>query len=821
MENQSQKIIALLGPTNTGKTHVAIQKMLEHDTGIFGLPLRLLAREVYEKCIEKVGIEKVALITGEEKIIPGTAQYFICTVESMPKDKEVDFVAIDEIQMCADRERGHIFTQRMLEARGTKVTMFLGSQVMASIINDLINEVEFEKKERYSSLSYSGIKKISRLDRKVAIIAFSIEEVYAIAELVRRQKGGAAVIMGSLSPKTRNSQVGLYQSGDVDYLIATDAIGMGLNMDINEIYFSNLKKFDGKKTRRLNLIEMSQIAGRAGRYKNDGGFGTTGDCETLNSDEIEKIEKHQLPDTKMIYWRNSKLDFVSPEKLIESLEQKPNQKNLLRTNDSLDESVLRFFLKKGANNIIYHKNLDLLWECCQIPDFEKKAYGQHINVIDKVFQFLTTRKRRIPSSFMKDQLKGLEKDHGNVDLLSHRLSNVRTWSYVANKKNWVENSDYWVQLTKNIEDKLSDKLHDELTKSFIDKKISILSRSLKQDLVLNTKINEENKIHIDGQLIGELKGLKFLIEVTSKTLDTDIKSIKKAARKGVEKELIKRVDNIVSNGEIEISNENKIIWKDNPIAWLKKGNSYLNPEIDIIADDALSLDSKNKLILYLNKWLNDHIDKVLGDLIKLTKHKIENKYLRGLVFQLYENNGVVKRNNVEQVVKAIPAEERRKLWDMGIKIGRYHIYLPKMLKPKAVEFRVRLWKIFNNFSDKNEIPQSGLNFLINKDYDNKFLLLCGFEKFKEFFIRIDILEKLFIKIIDGTKDRKFKINSEMMNLLGCSKENFYKLMNYMNYKKDKSIDTYIFMGEKKKKNRLIKFDKKENPFNKLLSLNIK
>jgi len=592
-------------------------------------------------------------------------------------------------------------------------------------------------------------------------------------------------------------------------------------MDINEIYFSNLKKFDGKKTRRLNLVEMSQIAGRAGRYKNDGGFGTTGDCETLNSDEIEKIEKHQLPDTKMIYWRNSKLDFVSPEKLIESLEQKPNQKNLLRTNDSLDESVLRFFLKKGANNIIYHKNLDLLWECCQIPDFEKKAYGQHINVIDKVFQFLTTRKRRIPSSFMKDQLKGLEKDHGNVDLLSHRLSNVRTWSYVANKKNWVENSDYWVQLTKNIEDKLSDKLHDELTKSFIDKKISILSRSLKQDLVLNTKINEENKIHIDGQLIGELKGLKFLIEVTSKTLDTDIKSIKKAARKGVEEELIKRVDNIISNGEIEISNENKIIWKDNPIAWLKKGNSYLNPEIDIIADDALSLDSKNKLILYLNKWLSDHIDKVLGDLIKLTKHKIENKYLRGLVFQLYENNGVVKRNNVEQIVKAIPTEERRKLWDMGIKIGRYHIYLPKMLKPKAVEFRVSLWKIFNNSLDKNEIPKSGLNFLINKDYDNKFLLLCGFEKFKEFFIRIDILEKLFIKIIDGTKDRKFKINSEMMNLLGCSKENFYKLMNYMNYKKDKSIDTYVFMGERKKKSRPIKFDKKENPFNKLLSLNIK
>ncbi len=691
---------------------------------------------------------------------------------------------------------------------------------MESIIKDLVGNVEFEKKERYSKLSYSGVKKISRLDRKVAVIAFSIEEVYAIAELVRRQKGGAAVIMGSLSPKTRNSQVGLYQSGDVDYLIATDAIGMGLNMDINEIYFSNLKKFDGKKTRRLNLIEMSQIAGRAGRYKNDGGFGTTGECESLNSDEIEKIEKHHLPETKTIYWRNSKLDFESPENLISSLELKPNKKNLLRTNDSLDESVLRFFLKKGANNIIYHKNLEILWECCQIPDFEKKAYGQHINVVDKVFQFLTTRKKRIPSTFMKEQLKGLEKDHGNVDLLSHRLSNVRTWSYVANKKNWVENSDYWVQLTKSIEDKLSDKLHDELTKSFIDKKISILSRSLKQDLVLNTEINDDNKIYIDGQLVGELKGLKFLIEVTSKTLDTDIKSIRKAARKGVEKELVKRVEEILEKSDINL-NSDKIIWRNNPIARLKKGNNYLNPEIEIIADESLNDDSKSKLIKFLNNWLAKYINEALGDLVLLTKHKITNQYLRGLVFQLYENNGVIKRNNVDKIVRSIPAEDRKKLWGMGIKIGRYHIYLPKMLKPKAVEFRISLWKIFHNLSDQNTIPKSGLNFLCDVKYEKNFLLLCGFEKFKEFYVRIDILEKLFLKIIDNTKDKKFKINAEMMNLLGCSKENFYKLMNYMDYKKDKTEDTYIFLGEKKRKKKIIRFDKKENPFKKLLSLNLK
>jgi ATP-dependent RNA helicase SUPV3L1/SUV3 len=309
--------------------------------------------------------------------------------------------------------------------------------------------------------------------------------------------------------------------------------------------------------------------------------------------------------------------------------------------------------------------------------------------------------------------------------------------------------------------------------------------------------------------------------VTSKTLDTDIKSIKKAARKGVEKELIRRVEEILNTSDIEISNDSKIIWKKNPIAWLKKGNDYLNPDIDIIADESLTEDSKSKLIVFLNKWLSNHINEVLGDLIRLTKHKINNQYLRGLVFQLYENNGVIKRSDVDKIVKSIPSEERKKLWGMGIKIGRYHIYLPKMLKPKAVEFRISLWRVFHGLSHKSEIPKSGLNFLISTKLDKNFLLLCGFEKFNEFFVRIDILEKLFLKIIEKTKDRKFKINAEMMNLLGCSKDNFYKLMTYMNYKKDKDIDTYVFKGEKKKREKILRFDKKENPFNKLLSLNIK
>ena len=822
MQNSQKKIIALLGPTNTGKNHEAIEKMLEFESGIFGLPLRLLAREVYEKFVKKIGADKVALITGEEKIIPNSANYFICTVESMPKDKIVDFVAIDEIQMCADKERGHIFTERLLYARGEKLTMFLGSQVMKNIISDMVEEVEFVKKERFSKLSYSGYKKISRLDRKTAIIAFSIEEVYAIAELVRRQKGGAAVIMGSLSPKTRNSQVELYQSGDVDYLVATDAIGMGLNMDIDEIYFSNLKKFDGKKTRRLNLVEMSQIAGRAGRYKNNGSFGTTGDCEVLNSDEIEKIESHTLPDTKMLYWRNGDLNFENEEKLLISLEEKPTNKNLIRTSESVDEIVLRFLLKKNKENNIYRNNLKLLWECCQIPDFEKKAYGQHINIVETVFKFLSLKKKKIPNEYMKTQLSGLEKQHGNIDVLANRISNVRTWSYVANKKEWVENADYWIHLTKGIEDTLSDRLHEELTKSFIDKKISILARGLKQDVILKTEVDDDNKVLIDKQYVGKLKGLKFIIDFTSKNLDVDIKSIKKAARKGVEKELIKRVRVIIKEEDLSIDFENKIVWQNSPIAKIKKGENYLIPEMEVIADDALPSDEKKELERFLKIWMTSHIDKILGDLINLTKLEIKNQYLRALAFQLYENNGVLKRKNIDDIIKLISKEERKKLWGMGIKIGRYHIFLPKMLKPKAVMLRTTLWKIYNNVSTDLNIPKFGLNFVINENFNEKFLLLCGFEKFKDYFVRIDMLEKLFINIIDKTVDRKFKISPEMMNLLGCTKENFFKLMYLMNYKKSQESDTYYFSSNNKKyKDKITKSKNKINPFSKLLALNIK
>ena len=423
---------------------------------------------------------------------------------------------------------------------------------------------------------------------------------------------------------------------------------------------------------------------------------------------------------------------------------------------------------------------------------------------------------------MKAQLNGLEKKHGNIDVLANRISNVRTWSYIANKKDWVENADYWVQLTKSIEDNLSGRLHEELTKSFIDKKISILARGLKQDVTLDTEVSDDHKVLIDKQYIGELKGLKFIIDFTSKNLDADLKSIKKAARKGIEKELIKRVNTITTEKNLSTDFENKIIWRGNPIAKIKKGENYLSPEIEIIADDALPADEKKELELCVKNWLSSYINDVLGDLINLTKIKIENQYLRALAYQLYENNGVLKRKNVKEIINLISKEERKKLWNMGIKIGRYHVFLPKMFKPKAVILRTALWKIYNDILSNLAVPKFGLNFAINKNFNEKFLLLCGFERFRDYFIRIDILEKLFINIIEKTINKKFKISTEMMNLLGCTKENFYMLLDLMNYKKSKDSDTYYFSGDNEKNKKKIIINKnKTNPFSKLLSLNLK
>jgi len=831
MSLAEKKIIAVLGPTNTGKTHFAIERMLQFGSGIIGFPLRLLAREVYEKCIQKVGIEKVALITGEEKIIPPYADYFLCTVESMPLDINAEFIAIDEIQMCADPERGHIFTDRLLNMRGDKLTMFLGSNIMQNIIQKFVPEVEFIFKDRFSKLSYSGHKKISRLPGRTAIIAFSVDEVYALAEFVRRQRGGAAIVMGSLSPKTRNAQVELYQSGDVDFLVATDAIGMGINMDIDHISFNNLNKFDGRRNRHLRLTEIGQIAGRAGRYMNDGTFGITGKCDELSPEQIDKLENHKFDSVINIYWRNSNLDFTNIENLLNSLDQKPYDHSLLRNKDLLDENVLKTLIVKNNQITTDYKNnnLSTLWECCQIPDFTKSSYNEHIDIVKKVFEFLVSDRGKIPNEWMRAQLSGLDNESGNIDTLANRISHVRTWAYVSYKKNWVENSDYWISKTKDIEDKLSAKLHEELSKSFIDRRISILSKHLKQDAKLETKISEKDEVIIDKQFIGTIKGLKLNLDFSSTALQTDIKSIKKAARQGVVEELKKRINNIIQedieNAALELKEDFKIFWKDNPIATIIPGKDYLNPKIKLLIDDSLDVDQQSELKNYLEKWIDKEKNLHLNDLIKTSKVNLENSYARALCFRLFENHGVLKRLDAEDLLKNLDKDQRANIKKIGIKIGRYHVYQPLMIKPKAVNLKIIFWNCFNNKIQREKCPTFGLNFLKNFETKNKeFLLICGFESFENYIVRVDILEKLFIKILNSTNNNQFSISSEMLNLLGCGKEDFEKLLKLMNYKKidkNKDIFSYDFKNKDKKKIKKDNIKKNiNNPFASLKNLSL-
>jgi len=823
------KITAVLGPTNTGKTFLAIETMLSFDSGMIGFPLRLLAREVYDKVIKKINPSKVALITGEEKIIPVNAKYYLCTVESLPIGKNLEFVGIDEIQMCADHERGHIFTDRLLNLRGEKLTMLMGSNTIKNIIINLNEDTEFINKKRLSKLSYKGHKKISRIDGKTAIIAFSAEEVYAIAELVRRQKGGAAIVMGSLSPKTRNAQVELYQSGDVDFLVATDAIGMGINMDLENVYFSNLKKFDGKKLRRLNLSEIGQIAGRAGRYLNDGNFGITGDCKEINAEEVELLENHKFEKIRTLFWRNSNLNFNNASSLIKSLDERPDKDWLKRIHECEDEKLLKYFLKDLSTHEISDNQevLSLLWECCQIPDFVKKTYGRHLEVVSKVFGFLNGKGGKVTNNYMKQQLSALNKLDGNADSLSNRIANVRTWSYVSNKTNWVENQDYWVERTKLLEDKLSDRLHEELTKSFIDRRASILARGLKQDMTFNTKIIEDDKVIINSQFIGKLKGLKLELDLKVDTLDTDLKSLKKAARQSIGPELNKRIEEIVNSSSLEIKDDFKIYWKKFPIAKLLPGNDYLDPDLSLIIDDIVEDNERKKIQEYLEKWLKEKINYILKSLIDLRSLKESNSSIRALSYQLYENNGVLKRDKVSEYLKKLGQDERKILRNLGVKFGRYHVFLFKLLKPEAVSLRILLWKNYHQKSFSLKPPTFGLNFLENKDFKNKsFMLLCGFENFDKYFVRIDILERLFMQIINTNPDSKSKIKlvPEMLNLLGCSKSNFLKLIQEMNYTIFEENDEFYFKYtpiKEKIKKFINKSQKADNPFNILKNINFK
>ena len=632
--------------------------------------------------------------------------------------------------------------------------------------------------------------------------------------------------MGSLSPKTRNAQVELYQSNDVDFLVATDAIGMGINMDLDHVYFSNLKKYDGRKLRKLNLSEMGQIAGRAGRYLNDGSFGVTGDCKEINAEEIDLLENHKFEEIQALFWRNYNLNFNNPSALLKSLDEKPNKIWLRKIYECEDEKALKFFLRDGnLEKIEFNKDkLKLLWECCQIPDFVKKTYGNHYEVISNVFKYLSGEKGKIPNDYMRIQLMKLDKLDGNVDSLSNRIANVRTWSYVSNKNNWVENQNFWIEKTKLLEDKLSDRLHEELTKTFIDKRASVLARGLKQDMEFDTKILESNEVMIDNQFIGKINGLKLELDLKKGALETDIKSLKKAARQTVGPELERRIQDIIDTGLIDLDNDFKIYWNKFSIGKLIPGKDYLNPKIELLVDDILDKNYRQKLTFFLEEWLKVKIDTTLKSLIDLKHLKEKNSSIKALAYQLYENNGVIKRDQVSEYLKNLGQKERKVLRDLGVKFGRYHIFLHRLIKPEPVSLRTLLWKNYHQKYFDLKPPTFGLNFLDNNKIKNKnFMLLCGFEKFDNFYVRIDILERLFMKIINSNveKNKEIKMIPEMLNLLGCNKENFKILLKSMNYKvTDRESNIFFKYVPKKNLKKMNKKNLDESPFGILKDLNL-
>src|SRR5579883_1778185 len=558
---QSRHVTAVLGPTNTGKTHLAIERMLGHQSGLIGLPLRLLAREIYDKLVARIGPRDVALITGEEKIKPEQPRYYVCTVEAMPRDVEVDFLAVDEVQLAADPDRGHVFTDRLLHSRGASETLLLGAQTMAEPIRDLLPGANFISRPRLSKLTYSGQKKITRLQSRSAIVAFSANDVYAIAELIRRQRGGAAVVLGALSPRTRNAQVALYQSGEVDFLVATDAIGMGLNLDVDHIAFASDRKFDGYQFRKLSPAEFAQIAGRAGRATRDGTFGTSGRCPPFDTELVHALESHTFEPVKLVQWRNSDLDFSSIGALQATLAAAPTESALARAPVAEDILVLDHAARDDdvRNMIGTPADVERLWDVCQLPDYRKIAPANHAELVVTLFGYLQ-REGRIATDWFAQQVLQADRTDGDIDTLSTRIAHIRTWTFAANRPDWLADPEHWQGVTRAVEDRLSDALHERLTERFVDRRTSVLIRRLRENATFEPQFNKSGEVVVEGHIIGRLDGFTFVPEASSG--GSDAKALHNAAQKALAGEIAARAARLA-----EAPDEQFVLASDGTLRW--------------------------------------------------------------------------------------------------------------------------------------------------------------------------------------------------------------------------------------------------------------
>ena len=807
-ETRSRNVTAVLGPTNTGKTHLAIERMLGHNTGLIGLPLRLLAREVYDKIVARVGVDKVALVTGEEKIKPEGARYWVCTVEAMPREIDVDFVAIDEVQLACDPERGHVFTDRLLNSRGRQETLLLGAGTMREAIADLIPGANFISRPRLSKLTYAGQKKITRLPGRTAIVAFSAAEVYAIAELIRRQQGGAAVVMGALSPRTRNAQVALYQSGDVDYIVATDAIGMGLNLNVEHVALAGVRKFDGHNHRMLTPAELAQVAGRAGRHMNDGTFGVTGDVEPLDNDLVERLENHEFEPAKVLQWRGRKLDFSSLDNLHASLRQAPGEARLMRARTADDLLALEMVSadREIADMAKGPQAVSLLWDVCQVPDYRKISSQNHAELVATLYKSIMTGSRKIDDDWFAKQVALSDRVDGDIDTLSNRLAHIRTWTFVSNRADWFNDAVHWQERTRAIEDALSDAMHESLTQRFIDAKTSALMKGMRLNEELKAEIAEDGAIRVENHPIGRLRGFMFTPEAQGEGIHG--KASRNAAAQVLSKELAMRARRVASAkaDAFKLTRTCKILWRDEEIARLEAGEDPLKPLVVLLTDEHLQGPDKEKVQERLNTWMAESIATKLKPLADISKADDVVGLARGIAFRLTENFGVLKRESISEDMKSLDQPGRAQLRKYGVRFGAFNVYFPLLLKPAAAELRLVLWLLKSAAShglaldQLPEPPRPGLTSLpVDKALPEPFYRACGYHACGPRAVRMDILERLADLIRPliawrapadnpsatapkgSTGDGAFTVTPEMMSILGCSPDELGEVLKTLGF----------------------------------------
>jgi ATP-dependent RNA helicase SUPV3L1/SUV3 len=801
-------VTAVLGPTNTGKTHLAIERMLAHSSGMIGLPLRLLAREVYNKCVERVGADAVALVTGEEKIKPHNPRFWVSTIEAMPRDLDVAFVAIDEIQLGADLERGHVFTDRMLNRRGREETLVLGASTIRHMVEKLLPGANILSRPRLSTLNFVGEKKLTRLPRRSAIVAFSADEVYAIAEVIRRQRGGAAVVLGSLSPRTRNAQVALYQSGDVDYLVATDAIGMGLNLDVDHVAFAADRKFDGYQFRKLNPGELGQIAGRAGRSTRDGTFGTTGRCPPFEPELVQALESHTFDSVKVLQWRNTVLDFSSIGALAATLAQTPTEQGLTRAPIAEDIQVLEHVSRDEEVRAlaVSRSAVERLWEVCQVPDYRKISPAAHAELAVTLYGFLM-REGTIPPDWFAGQVAQADRTDGDIDTLANRIAHIRTWTFAANRPDWLADPEHWQGIARGVEDKLSDALHERLAERFVDRRTSVLMRRLRENTMLETEITKSGEVVVEGHPVGRLAGFQFVAESTS--AGPEGKALRAAAHKALAGEIDARANRLshAPDDQIVLSSDGSVRWLGEPVGKLIAGDEILRPRLRIISDEQLTGPSRDAVQARLDLWLKAHLEKLLGPLFALATAEDITGIARGVAFQLTEALGVLERHRVAEDVKGLDQGSRATLRKYGVRFGAYHLYLPNLLKPGARALATQLWALkeatpdTKGLTDVPHLASSGrTSFPADKDVPKALYRVVGYRVCGERAVRVDILERLADLVrpalawrpgSPGTRPPGaiegggFTVTVNMTSLTGTSGEDFASVLRSLGYRMEK------------------------------------